>query len=255
MKRSIRLIDLDAKIASRNLFCGVGRTKCVAAVMFIGTPLIANARVRLKIDPEVLYEPGFWYVILITMGIMGVVVALNFIFKYLVALAKKVFASEGDTQDRVRAENRKADDCDHGQPVLGSFAPDGMSGSGEAENAPNDEVETTRSDEFEINSVAVTTDAKCTFCDKIVSCDEMYGVTFDNYRMPDGSRDSMELLIPCCCTCREKVHERGADMVSLRNNAQIKQAISNGARFSEQWLKEQDRIKAERRMKRETERK
>ena len=256
MKRNIRLIDFEAKNASRNLFYADVRTKYVATVIFIGTPLIASARIRVKVkfDHDVLSEPGFWYVILITLGIMVVVVALNFIFKYIVGLIRKVLAREGNTQGSGFVENMKEYDCNQAQMALGSFASDAMSESGEAENASDEEVEMLPVDENEIENAAVEADAKCTFCGSMVSDDETYSVDFDNYKMSDGSRASVELLIPCCAVCRDKMLERGADMVSLRNNAQIKEALSNGARFSEEWLAEQDRIKAEYRMKREMER-
>ncbi len=70
-----------------------------------------------------------------------------------------------------------------------------------------------------------------------------YEVLNDNYRMSDGSRDSVELLIPCCRECREKALENGVDMVSLRKNVEIRETISNDARFSEQWILE--RVKKE----------
>ena len=127
MKRSIRLIGLEAN-ALHNLFYAGGRTKYVATVVFISTPLIASARIRVKIDSDVLSDPIFWYVILIILGIIlgikVVVVALNLIFKYIVALIKKVLTRDGNIQGSGCVENMKAYGRSQAQNVLDPFVPD-----------------------------------------------------------------------------------------------------------------------------------
>lgn len=121
---------------------------------------------------------------------------------------------------------------------------------GEDENVAADdavkcafEVEMTPVDENEIECAAVTTDTNCTFCGRIVSDDETYGVDFDNYRMQDGSRSSMELLIPCCTSCHEKMSRFGADMIKVRKFSAVEEAIRNGACFSGKWLEKQNKIR------------